>query len=395
MTPGDVAILIATDVAADVEIIRKSLNNEFATIHVTSDPDRAVADFDARRPDVLILAFDKIAKAEQFYLGLFRQSASIGDKPHRTILLCSKEEVREAYSLCRRDCFDDYVLYWPVTFDHPRLAMSVRLAMRALQHARAAPATRKALEAAREVAEVEPILDAIMSKGDRHLIAAHDGITDLVQGLGDAVQSFSTGLTDELTRMNAGSGLIGDVKRRLQSLRDNDVRPRIQAAARMLEPARECLSSMPAAYRPRMASVRKAVAELDTGIHSILIVEDEETQRQIYKHLLSPARFALSFAGTGAEALRMAAKSVPDLVLMDVMLPDLNGVEITRRMKGIERLAAVPVVIITGHSERNVVMQSVEAGAMDFLVKPFSPRALVQKIDQYLEPAAARPAEVV
>jgi len=69
---------------------------------------------------------------------------------------------------------------------------------------------------------------------------------------------------------------------------------------------------------------------------------------------------------------------------MDVALPDLDGVEITRRLKASPKMAAIPVVMITGHSERQILAASLKAGAVDFLVKPFDRELLLQKLTRHL-----------
>jgi CheY-like chemotaxis protein len=126
-----------------------------------------------------------------------------------------------------------------------------------------------------------------------------------------------------------------------------------------------------------------AAAELGSRPPLVLVVEDEPTQRQMFELVLAP-HCSLALAATGAEALRIAGRLGPDLILMDVMLPDANGLELTRRLKRSPRLTNVPVVMITGRSERTVVLDSVEAGAVDFLVKPVSARALVRKVERYV-----------
>jgi CheY-like chemotaxis protein len=74
---------------------------------------------------------------------------------------------------------------------------------------------------------------------------------------------------------------------------------------------------------------------------------------------------------------------------MDMMLPDLSGVEVTRQLKTSKPHSGIPIVMITGHSERDVVVQSLAAGAVDFLVKPFTREAFAQKVEQYLGRTAA------
>jgi len=72
---------------------------------------------------------------------------------------------------------------------------------------------------------------------------------------------------------------------------------------------------------------------------------------------------------------------------MDIELPDISGVEVTRRMKSVEQFADIPVVMITGHSERHLVVDSLKAGAADFVVKPFDKTTLLAKLRRLLDSA--------
>ena len=122
--PADTGILVASDKTEDAALVKKLLDTEFGKVCTSTDPDQTAADFDRNRPDVLVLAFDSIEKSERHNLGLYRHSATIHVQPHRTIVLCGKEEVQRAFRLCREGIFDDYVLFWPMTHDAPRLPMS-------------------------------------------------------------------------------------------------------------------------------------------------------------------------------------------------------------------------------------------------------------------------------
>ncbi|MCK6427969.1 MAG: response regulator [Burkholderiaceae bacterium] len=83
-------------------------------------------------------------------------------------------------------------------------------------------------------------------------------------------------------------------------------------------------------------------------------------------------------------ALMARAKHWPDLVLVDIEPPDLNGIEVTRRMKAVEQFAGIPVVMITGHSEKHIVVDSLRAGAADFVVKPFDKATVIAKVGKLL-----------
>jgi hypothetical protein len=106
------------------------LKGDFAHVQLSFGAERAAADFEACRPAVLVLAFKKLDKAQRYYLGLYRIGRAVHAHPHRTVLLCSKDEVEAAFDLCKRDYFDDYVLHWPHAQDGHRLSMSVWIACR-------------------------------------------------------------------------------------------------------------------------------------------------------------------------------------------------------------------------------------------------------------------------
>jgi len=90
-------ILIATDNAEDAKVVKQQLSNEYENVFVSTSPDLAVQDFESHRPDVLVLAFNGLEKAERYYLGLYRLSSVVHIHPHRTVILCNKDEIKRVY----------------------------------------------------------------------------------------------------------------------------------------------------------------------------------------------------------------------------------------------------------------------------------------------------------
>ena len=98
--------------------------------------------------------------------------------------------------------------------------------------------------------------------------------------------------------------------------------------------------------------------------------------------------FDLVFETDGAAAFERIRAVAPDLVLMDVMLPGADGVSITEQIKAAPDLAAIPVVMLTGEARLDTLVRSMEAGAADFIVKPFTREALLAKLEQVLAATA-------
>jgi two-component system alkaline phosphatase synthesis response regulator PhoP len=106
----------------------------------------------------------------------------------------------------------------------------------------------------------------------------------------------------------------------------------------------------------------------------ILIVEDEANIRQLVRYNLEKAGFQVMEAVDGAQGLQSAQREKPDLVLLDLMLPELDGLEVCRSLKGNPTTAALPIIMLTAKAEEVDKIIGLELGADDYMTKPFSPR---------------------
>jgi len=115
----------------------------------------------------------------------------------------------------------------------------------------------------------------------------------------------------------------------------------------------------------------------------ILVVEDTEDNRQIIRDLLSSVGYELIEAADGAEAVAMAQAHRPDLILMDIQLPVMDGYEATRRIRANPELATVPIIAVTSYALSGDETKAREAGCDGYVAKPFSPRHLLAKIREF------------
>jgi CheY-like chemotaxis protein len=257
VTPG--TILIASDNHADAALIQQILGAEFLSVHTSTDPDKVQQDFCSYAPQVLVLAFNRVEQASTYRQALFPLPGLAAPRPHRAILLCRREDVKQAYQLCQRRLFDDYNLFWPMTNDVARLPMSVHLALR------------------------------------------------------------------------------------------------------------EMAASAPPPAAP---------AELPV----VLVVDDDEVVRKLVGVILKEEPYRLVCVGSAQEAMAALRTVRPDVILMDIEMPGMDGMQATRRIKADPRFADVPVIMITGHSGSDTVRDSFRSGAADFIVKPFDREKMIAKV---------------
>jgi two-component system, OmpR family, alkaline phosphatase synthesis response regulator PhoP len=121
----------------------------------------------------------------------------------------------------------------------------------------------------------------------------------------------------------------------------------------------------------------------------ILIVEDDTDLLEILRLALKSEGFSIATARNGLEALKKARSLLPDLIVLDLVLPELDGFAVCETLRLDRALAAVPIIVVTGLASEFTRLAGFEAGASDYVAKPFTPAELVSKVEHWLSAAAS------
>jgi two-component system, cell cycle response regulator DivK len=116
----------------------------------------------------------------------------------------------------------------------------------------------------------------------------------------------------------------------------------------------------------------------------ILIIDDMEDNRRILRDLLTTGGYEVLEAETGESGVELATAARPDLILMDIQLPGIDGYDATRRIKADPALRGIPLIAVTSYALSGDDVKAYEAGCDDYVTKPFSPRALLKKVREHL-----------
>jgi len=117
---------------------------------------------------------------------------------------------------------------------------------------------------------------------------------------------------------------------------------------------------------------------------NILVVDDEEDILELVQYNLSREGYQVRQAGTGEEGLKIARQKKPDLVILDLMLPGVDGLEVCKNLKNDPKTAHIPIIMLTAKSEEADMVTGLELGADDYIPKPFSPRVLLARVKTVL-----------
>ena len=121
----------------------------------------------------------------------------------------------------------------------------------------------------------------------------------------------------------------------------------------------------------------------------ILIADDDDEIANLIRRIVARAGFQSLRAENGQEALDLITKEQPNLLLLDISMPYKNGLEILREVRGQSKNASMPVIMVTGKTDESVIVEALEAGADDYIPKPFDDDELIHKIESLLAQAEA------
>ena len=116
----------------------------------------------------------------------------------------------------------------------------------------------------------------------------------------------------------------------------------------------------------------------------ILVVDDEDNIRELLKFSLEKNGFVVKEASDGEQALTVLSNYIPDLIILDLMLPQIDGLEVCRRIKSNSNTAGIPIIMLTARAEEIDKVLGLELGADDYITKPFSPREVVARVKAVL-----------
>lgn len=382
---NDETILVSSRTVAEAELVSRLLREEFNNVFISTHKDHFVTDLEACKPKVIVLAFDSLEHAELYCLKLYRQSTLIHVLPHRTLILCNKNDVKRCYELCKKGYFDDYVLFWPVGYDAPRLLMSVYHLLQTLESNANEQILDKMTALTHHITELDTQLEKSLVKGVKQTSLVKDSLQQAETDICAAQEGFSKKLIDGSLSDTLEVKDAAKMQNALKHLHTDGIQHHLNRISTSVETVSEWMDST---LKQDLAPQLEAVRELKQAARQvrlvILIVDDDSFQRKLIGSLLSTRNYELMYAEGGEVALKMLRRKRADMILMDLSMLGMDGIEVTQRLKANKAFMAIPVIMITGTREKAVDIDCLRAGASDFVIKPLKPITLLNKITEHL-----------
>lgn len=377
-------ILIVSDDPVELEEVKLYLRSSYSRIYDVVDEELAIHFFEQKRVAVLLLVFRSLQRAEKFYLKLFHECEDIYEIPHQVIVLITRSELERAYELCRREIFHSFVIVRPLLSEYfLRLAMNQALEKRAAQlkiHQAREMLKRLALQFEHIRKEFDQLMTDNQTLHKTQRTAQRDLAESINYRLGVFRDSLmDAGMQDVITVHNAKA-----LNKKFDHLQHTDIDGQLEFYHGKMNDALDGWTQNMESKLTILEQVSSEVIQRrEEAKPEILIIDDDDIQRHLVITVLEQNDYEVRQAANGREGMSMLLAKTPDLVFLDIEMPDLDGIELLKKARRSKELKEVPIIMLTGHQEKEVVKRCLENGANDYLVKPVTIELLCDRMKHY------------
>ena len=296
--------------------------------------------------------------------------------PSEAVLICDKHKRAAAFSMCRNNLFYSYETMRPI-YDLGKVQLMLK---RASQHAMTRADLHYAeLESRSMTNEIEKSNDEL-NRLLESIIAHRNESFSMLQSVFDRVSNA------ELPDGQCWETVFSDVVDRLSQTQQPTVN-------RQLSPPKgnaqltQFMSQQQQMFTSFENSVERAKPKLNASKENlpvVVVADDQPVMQKIIRSILEPRGYQVELASNGVEVLLKSHSTEPDLILLDIDMPVMNGFETLGLLKSTPALATIPVIMLTSFSDKEVFSKSIKSGAVDYIVKPTNAEILIRKITPYI-----------
>lgn len=374
-------ILLVSDEPDATSESKALIKNIKGNLSVVSNSDQVVAAFDAIEPEILLLVCMQIGKAEEYYLDLYRNSQKIQTTVHSSLLVCKAKDAERAYQLCLRELFDDYVIIRPL-FDPFRLTISIRNLLIGQKTLKQSNELRQRVISIRDATSaMNQLVRESLSEG----ASVSAQLTQSELQISQHVKKKFRDLAEQMTSHDY-DGVVKVVDQavfneKLSQFGQKDLSEEIST---VFEESQTALNKLLKTFKTDYDVQTQGRNELEAWLNSIppriLVVDDDPIFLEVITRMLTKEGFEVMSATNVTEGIHTATRLCPAAILLDYEMPEFSGLDFIVRAKALPNLRQVPIIMFTGHAEREVVQEAIAKGVSNILLKTSPKEIILQKL---------------
>jgi CheY-like chemotaxis protein len=370
------------DILGAASIIAEQVE-EYRTIPVENDIGELVKKY---RPSVIIFALSSVQKSIELYTQIITDQNI--DYPHHSILLCKNRESGAAFRCCIKGLFDNYFVYQPL-YEKFRLKMIIHNGLQISQ------STSQYIGFQDEQLEnIGEELALLIDEGQECKHSLLDSIADCKKSLKNANEeaekaSVSAVLIQKINETHI-EPLLAELEINIKTGLDKMINQLLinQVGVKELEARVEEMNKVSV---PDQQSILEALSNTASALSNppkdaqkILVVEDNQLYRDMLVNILVKEEYNVDESADGLNALKKIKNTQYDLVLMDLFMPNLDGINATKQIKSITGGKKLPVIALTGNKNKDLIKTWAEQGLKGYILKPSTKKEILEAVGKIL-----------
>ncbi|WP_019614298.1 response regulator [Psychromonas ossibalaenae] len=336
------------------------------------------------KPAVILLALSSIERNIELYNQIIENKCL--DYPHHSVLLCNNRESAAAFRCCLKGLFDDYFVYQPL-YEKLRLKMIVHNGLQSSQ-----TSTRYAGINDEELENIGENLSSLIDQSGE----CRQSLLGSISSCKEVINSPDSVEPDDVSRAILAKINKSHIEPMLADL-ESSIRENLDSLIGQLLAQKNGLSTFESRVamindmsdsnpNQRAARLQKELAEPPLrGRERILVVEDNVLYRDMLVKVLNNENFVVDVADDGLSALKKIKKNCYELILMDLFMPQLDGINTTKQIKAVTGGKSLPVIALTGNKNKELIKKWAEQGLNGYLLKPSNKTEILKAVNKVLD----------
>lgn len=368
------SILLVVKSTDEIESLCNMVKRHFPRFYITSTEEEAVKLIVEHKIDVLLMGLNTIQDNEVFYLHLLSAKKNIDKILFRKMVFCSREELKDAFSICNKDVFDDYFIVKPL-YDPYHLLLRLRFIRRAQQE--------------RGIFNIESFSVENLCDYFDQIISCDSEISDLnEESYQKLMQVMSLSMermkdkiiTDEVITPSQRQGISNLIEEHTQG-HIREVGEHQRTVNQRLQEKVKTVSDSAQLKKTRLESDETVVFD-DSNI---LLLEDEIEQRDKIKSILDSGGYKAQISGCATHAMKLLKNWKPDIVLIDLTLPDMSALFVIDQIKQDEEMVNTRIMVLAKPGDTQNAKEAMKQGVHEVMLKPVDRDMLLYKMGHNLQ----------
>ncbi len=371
------SILLVTYQLDELKVLCSMIKRQFPFFYIAKSEEEAIKIITEKQIDVLILGLESLQASESFYLHLLSAKKQIDKILFRKIVLCAKEELKEAFNICSKDVFDDYYLVRPL-YDPYHLLIRLRFIRRIREQ------SRHPVSSQLSVTELCNYFDMVANSQDQLDDLNTESFKQLVSIVSSSMKQMKQTISNtpvhdihkigDIIDSHTDQHLIKDVSEHQASVNE-------KTKAVMRDVTELATLKKQKALHTNTASAEEAI-DHDCNI---LILEDDVISRDHIKASMESAGYKPQVSGSATHAMKLMQSWSPDIVLVDLTLPDMSPLFVISSIKQNLEMSHTRIMVLAKAGDKENAEEAMKLGIHEIMRKPIDKDLLVYKIKYNLE----------